>query len=228
MEYTEVKKLYPDLDTVNTTMPNSYTELPATAATAPTGEIHIVEGSAHTFRLHKISEIQKQIEQERDKRQTLSKKYHRSVKAINVADNILVGATMGLGVAGIGVLSTIIAAPVAIAMEAAALGTGLLSIIGTQVSRKLSMKAEKHEKIKTLAESKLNTICDHISKALKDNHISDDEFTLIMSELDKFLNMRDEIRMNTKTKIDEETKKSLINQGKEDAMKQFQTMLSKK
>jgi hypothetical protein len=102
---------------------------------------------------------------------------------------------------------------------------GVLSIIGNQVHRKLGLKAEKHEKIKILAESKLNTISDHISKALKDNHISDDEFKLILDELDKFNTMKDEIRTKVKVKLDEETKKSLINQGKEDAMKQVQSML---
>ena len=204
MEYTEDKKLYPALTDLTPAPPNIYTE-PSTA-TAPVGEIHIVQGSAHSYRLQKISEIQKMIEQERDKRATLSKKYHRSVRIINVADNILVGLTMGLCVAGIGLLSTIIAAPITIAMEAVALGTGALSIVGSQVNRKLGMKAEKHEKIKILADSKLNTISDHISKSLIDHHVSDEEFSLILSELDKFNNLKEEIRSNIKTKIDEETK----------------------
>jgi dsDNA-specific endonuclease/ATPase MutS2 len=78
-----------------------------------------------------------------------------------------------------------------------------------------------------LAESKINTISDHISKALKDNHVSDDEFSLIMSELTKFNQMKDEIRTKTKTKIDDETKQSLIKQGKEQAVEQFKNMFGK-
>ena len=61
---------------------------------------------------------------------------------------------MGLGAAGIGVLSTIIAAPIAIIMESTALGCGFLSIIGGVVNKKLIAKSEKHEKIKVLAEAK--------------------------------------------------------------------------
>ena len=114
-----------------------YPKLPS----APSGE---VEGKAHSYRLQKISEVQKTLEEERDKRSTLSKKYHRSSKIIRVIDNVLVVGTIGLGGAGIGVLSTIIAAPVAIAMESVALGLGVLSIIGTEVNKKLLMKAEKH------------------------------------------------------------------------------------
>ena len=224
MEYTEDKKLYPALTDLTPAPPNIYTE--SSTATAPVGEIHFVQGSAHSYRLQKISEIQKMIEQERDKGATLGKRYHRSVRLINVTDNILVGLTMGLGVAGIGLLSTIIAAPITIAMEGVALLTGALSIIGSQVNQKLEMKAQKHDRIKVLADSKLNTISDHISKALKDNHVSDEEFSLILSEQTKFNDFKEQIRSNVKTKIDEQTKQSLINQGKEDAMKSFQNMLA--
>jgi hypothetical protein len=62
-------------------------------------------------------------------------------------------------------------------------------------------------------------------KALKDNHVSDEEFTLILSELTKFNQMKDEIK--TKTKIDDETKQSLIKQGKEQAVEQFKNMFGK-
>ena len=151
-----------------------------------------------------------------------------NLPCITVQAVIMVGATMGLGVAEIGLLSTIIAAPVTIAMEAVAIGTGFLSIIGAQVNKKLALKAEKHEKIKTLADAKLNTISDHISKALKDDHISDDEFSLIISELEKFNSMREEIRSKIKIGIDEATKQSLINQGRENAMKSFQNMFEKR
>ena len=126
-----------------------YPKLPS----APEGEIHIVPGSAQTYRLQKIGEIKKEIEQVRDKRAALSKKYHRSVSVIGVVGGVLSAVTMGLGISGIGVLSTIIAAPIAMALEGAALGVGLLSIIGIYISKKLALKAEKHEKIKTLADA---------------------------------------------------------------------------
>lgn len=210
MEYKE-SKLYPSL----------------TEASAPEGEVLIVEGTAQSYRLQKINEIQKQIATERDKRASMSKKYHRTVKIITGVDSALVVSSMGLGAAGIGVLSTIIAAPVAIAMEGVALGTGLLSIIGGQANKKLTMKAEKHEKIKTLAEAKLNTISDHISKALADDRISDEEYSLVLSELDKFNQMKEEIRSKIRVGIDEETKQSLIAKGREDAIASFQNMFGK-
>jgi dsDNA-specific endonuclease/ATPase MutS2 len=93
--------------------------------------------------------------------------------------------------------------------------------------RSRTLKAQKHIRITMLAESKINTISDHISKALKDNHVSDDEFALIMSELTEFYQMKDEIRTKTKTKIDDETKQSLIRQGKEQAVEQFKNMFGR-
>lgn len=211
MEFKESCHLYPVLDKISQQVPS-----------AP-----IAEGVAHTYRLQKIGEIQKEIESERNKRAALSKKYHRAVKVISGVDAILVATTMGLGVAGIGVLSTIIAAPVAIAMEAGALGAGFLSIIGAQLNKKLLTKAEKHEKIKVLADAKLNTISDHISKALRDDMVCDEEYSLILSEIDKFNSMKDEIRSKIKTSLDEDAKQSFIEQGRVEALNSVQTMFGR-
>ena len=63
---------------------------------------------------------------------------------------------------------------------------------------------EKHEKIKTLAEVKLNTISDYVSKALEDDYISDEEYSLILNELVKFNEMKEEIRSKIKVSKDEE------------------------
>ena len=181
-------------------------------------------GGASAYRLQKINDVQRILEEERDKRETLSKKYHRSVKIIDGIDTVLVTVTMGLGVAGVGLLTTVIAAPAVLGMEVATLVTGLLSIAGKYSSRKLTLKAEKHEKVKVLAEAKLNTISDHISKALTDGIVSDEEFTLILSELNKFREMKGTFRANTKVALDEETRQSLIQQGREEARQSFRRL----
>ena len=102
-----------------------------------------------------------------------------------------------------------------------------MSIVGSQTNNKQSIKAEKHEKIKTLADAKLNTISDLISKALADDRISDEEYSLILSELDKFNQMKEEIRSKIRVGIDEEKKQSLIAKGRDDAILSFQNMFSK-
>jgi hypothetical protein len=84
------------------------------------------------------------------------------------------------------------------------------------------LEARKHIRIMMLAESKINTISDHISRAVRDNHVSDEEFSLIM-----FNQMKDGIRTKTKIKIDDETKQSLIKPGKEPAVEQFKNIFGK-
>ncbi|KAH3785021.1 hypothetical protein DPMN_163104 [Dreissena polymorpha] len=103
-------------------------------------------------------------------------------------------------------------------MEGAALGLGLLSIVGGQTNKKLSMKSEEHERIKTLADAKLNTISDLLSKTLADDPISNEEYSLILSELDKFNQMKEEIRSKIRVGKDKETKQSHIAKGRKDAI----------
>ena len=73
-------------------------------------------------------------------------------------------------------LSTIVAAPAVIGMEAVSIVMGLLRVVGNRTIKKMSFKIEKHEKIAMLAVSTPNTISSLISKALSDNSISDVEY----------------------------------------------------
>ena len=198
-----------------------YPELP----TAPPEEVN--QAAGHSYRIRKINEIQSSLERERDKRRDLSKKYDRSVKWVNNVDAILITTSMGLGVAGVGLLSTVILAPIVVIMEGAAIGTGLLSIVGKYATKKLHLKARKHERIKILAEAKLNTISDHISKAMKDGKISAEEFSLILSEISKFQEMKENVKIKTRESIDEEAKKTLIEQGRREARESFNKYFKK-
>ena len=91
-------------------------------------------------------------------------------------DTVLIAITLSGGIGGVALLSTVIAAPTIIAIEGVALFTGFLSIVGKYSVKKFPSKAEKHEKIKTIASAKLDTIASHVSKALSDNKVIDEEF----------------------------------------------------
>ena len=69
----------------------------------------MVEG--HNYRLQKISEIQKEVENEKKKRIHLSKKYHRAFSIISFVDSSLQASAIALGAIGIGVLTTVAGAP---------------------------------------------------------------------------------------------------------------------
>ena len=57
-------------------------------------------------------------------------------------------------------------------------------------------KVEKHEKIKVLAESTLSTISGYVSKAVNEEKITDEEYSLIASKHNKFREMIENIRAN--------------------------------
>ena len=81
-------------------------------------EIDEIDGNeGHMYHLKKIDEIQEILIAERNKRNKLSTKYNRGVNIIGVIDNCLGVAAIELGITGVGVLSTIVAAPAVIGME---------------------------------------------------------------------------------------------------------------
>ena len=55
------------------------------------------------------------------------------------------------------------------------------------------LQARKHDLIRGLAESKLNKFADCISVALNDDKITEEKFRLILSEVDKYNQMKAEI-----------------------------------
>ena len=181
----------------------------------------------HSYRLKIITEIQKFFEEEISKRDAFSKKYFRIAKVVNMVDNGLIVVTIGAEGTGAVLLSTGVGAPFALALGISGVVTGAISLIGNIFSKKATTKAEKHLKIKTLATAKLDTIASHISKALMDNYISDEEFKLIMSEIDKYKSMKEEIRNNTKKKRKMEEEESLIEKGRQEARESFRKLVEK-
>ena len=100
-------------------------------------------------------------------------------------DDCLGDTSIGLGITGVGLLSTIVAAPSVIGMEAVSIVMGLLRVVGIRAIKKMSLKIEKQEKIVVLAVSALNTISSLISKALSDDCISDEEYSLILLQFER-------------------------------------------
>lgn len=56
---------------------------------------------------------------------------------------------------------------------------------------------------------KLSMISNHILKALGDDNVSNDEYSLIITEIDKYRQMED-LCMKCEKSVDEQTKESLI------------------
>ena len=115
----------------------------------------------------------------------------------------MLGVTaIGLGITGVNLLSTIVAVPAVIGMKAVSIVMGILRVAGNRAIKKMSLKTEKHEKIAMLAVSTLNTVNSLISKALSDNSISDEEYSLILLEFETFTRMKEDDRIKSKTRLE--------------------------
>ena len=144
----------------------------------------------------------------------------RSTKNTGGGGNVMDGlntalsmASVGLAASGVRVLRTIIATPVAVGLQAGAIACGLLGASGRFICRKLEAKARKHDQIRVLSVSKLNSLADRISAALTNDKISEEEFRLILSEVDKYNQMKAEIRRGRQKGggLPETEKKRLMN-----------------
>ena len=213
---TEMKeKIYPTLPTIR--------EQP----TAP----NVVNGDSddrgHSYRLKIIREVQEFLEEEIKNREAFSKKYFRIAKVVNMIDNGLITSTIVAEGTSAVLLSTGVGAPFALALGISGVATGAISLFGNIFSKKATTKAEKHLKIKTLAMAKLDTIASHVSKAIMDDFISDEEFKLIMEEMNKYKALKEEVRNNTKKKLKTEEEESLIEKGRQEARESFRRLVEK-
>ena len=211
---TEMKeKIYPTLPTIR--------EQP----TAP----KVVNGGAddrgHSYRFKIIRETQNFLEEEIKKRDAFSKKYFRIAKVVNMVDNGLITITIGAEGTSAILLATGVGSPFALALGISGVVAGAISLIGNIFSKKATRKAEKHLKIKTLATAKLDTIATHISKALLDDFISDEEFKLVIDEMNKYKTLKEEVRSNTKQKLETEEAESLIERGRQEARDSFRKLV---
>ena len=108
------EKLYP-------TLPNER-ENPK----APAVEMEHLNDGGHLYRLKVKSEVQKFLEDEIIKRDAISKKYFRIAKMTSDVDKVLISITIGAGIAGGALLSTVVAAPIVSGLEIGAATTGFI------------------------------------------------------------------------------------------------------
>ena len=105
-------------------------------------------------------------------------------------------------------------------------GTSLLLSLATVITRKsfktFTVKQEKHDSIKFLAQSKLGSIANIISQAMQDGDISLTEFHKVLQEVEKYCKLKADIRNQAKVKqITKEQRKELLEQGRKEGKEDF-------
>ena len=140
-----------------------------------------------TYRLQRIREIETEFRRDIETRKSLYKKYKR---ILNTTDGVDVTLISG----GVVMSSVGFAVPMLFPIQIAAITIGGIGLGLKVVRRYLQKKIKKHDSIKHIAQSKLNSVQDLVSRALQDGHISEDEFKTISQELDKYRNMKRDLK----------------------------------
>ena len=150
--------------------------------------------SAGDYRLTKISDCQKELENEISHYRRITKKYKRAKTIINAFAATTGALTTVLSSASLATLLTGTGAIVGAPIAGIAAVMGLFSTTAGVSSERLNKKVTKHEKTVSLAESKHLSVSRLVSKALTDGSISDVEFNLILREIDNYYSLKGQLR----------------------------------
>ena len=197
--YDNETKIYPDLN-----------------PTAPQGP--------QTYRLTKLSEIEAYFLNEIEVREQIAKKMKRFNTITGIVDTGLITSTVITGGISIAAFASGVGLPVGIALSGTSLLLSLATAMTWKSSKIFTVKQEKHDAIKLLAQSKLDSIANIISQAMQDGDISPTEFHKVLQELEKYRKRNANIRNQVKAKVKQITKKQwegLLEQGRKEGKEDF-------
>ena len=146
------------------------------------------------FRLKKICDCQKQLEDEISHFKRVRKKYKRAKSVASKITSVSVFLTTLFASSSVATSLSGIGIAVGVPLSLTALVLTLISSASMAGSQNCECKVRKHEKTVSLAESSHLSISRHISKALKDGFISDGEFDSILREVEKYFSMKERLR----------------------------------
>ena len=177
-----------------------------------------------TYHLNKLSETEAYFLNEIDVREQIAKKIKRFNKTTGIVDTGLITSTVITGGISITAFASGVTLPVGINLS----GTSLLLFLATPNTQKsfktFTLKQKKHDVIKLLVQSKLDSIANIISQAMQDGDISPTEFHKVLQEVEKHRKLKADIRNQTKAKMKENTNKQreeILEQGRKESKEGF-------
>ena len=146
------------------------------------------------YRLDEINKIKECFNNEIKERKDIIKKLNKYLVSFDYLDKIFITLSASFGTLSIASHATVVGIPVGIAGSSLTviftMGTGLNKSL-LQITKK---RKKKHNKIITLAKSKLDTIEALLSSALNDSKISHEEFSSIINEKNMYENIKENIK----------------------------------
>ena len=177
-----------------------------------------------SYRLNILSEIEAFFIDKIEVCEQIAKKMKRFNAITGIVDTGLITSTVITGEISIAAFASGVGLPVGTALS----GTSLLLSLATAIARKsfkiFTVKQEKHDAIKLLAQSKLDSIANIISQAMQEEDISPTEFHKVLQEVEKHRRLKADIRNQTKAKVKEikkEQREEILQQGRKESKKDF-------
>ena len=177
-----------------------------------------------TYHLNKSSETETYFLNQIEVREQIAKKMKRFNTITGIVDTGLITSTVITGGISIAAFASGVGLPVGIALS----GTSLLLSLATAITRKsfkiFTVKQEKHDAIKLLAQSKLDSIANIISQAMQDGDNSPTEFHKVLQEVEKYRKLKADIRNQTEVRIKEiakEQREEILEQERKEGREDF-------
>ena len=142
----------------------------------------------------------------------MSKRLSKYIASFDYFDKSLIVLSVATGSISIASFATVIGAPVGIMSASSSLAFSITTGFIKFLLKTTRNKKKKHNKIVTLARSKLNSMESKISEALINNEISHEDFVTIINEGKKYRELKQSIRMMNSQRRDLE-KVILIEDG---------------
>ena len=127
------------------------------------------------YRLQKLTEIETFFLDENEVRERIAKKIKPFNTITDIVDTDLITSTVIAGGISIAAFASGVGLPVGAALGRTSLLLSLATVITRKSFKTFTVKQEKHNSIKLLAQSKLDSIANIISQTMEDRDISPTE-----------------------------------------------------
>ena len=118
------------------------------------------------------------------------KNFKRYSTSVSIVEHALITATVIAGSGGLAALCNGIGIPVSITLGSISITLSVAIVVTRKINKMYDAKIRKHDKIGVVAQTKLGSIHDTVSKAINDGHVSAEEFQRVVYEKQRYLHIK--------------------------------------
>ena len=171
-----------------------------------------------------MTEIEAFFLNEIEVRERIGKKIKPFNTITGIIDTGLITSTVITGRISIAAFASGVWLPVGIALSGTSLILSLATVTTGKFLKTFTVNQEKHDSIKLLAQSKLDSIANIILQTMQDENISPTEFHKVLQEVEKYRKLEADIRNQAKSEIKQIMKEQweeLLEQGRREGEEDF-------